>query len=78
MYEIKSDIPIPMSNSHKYSWNDMKIGDCFDVPFVGENPYRNIYSSFNYFKKRYNQNYKIKIRTFPGTKEGIVRVWRIE
>lgn len=70
MYKIDKGIPIQKFNSlTKYPWAEMEVGDSFFVP--GTRVTR-LNGSKAYWERKLSTKY------ITRTKEGGVRVWRIE
>lgn len=63
-----------------YPWNDLNVGDAFDVPIETEDPGDNRYPEFNRLTanlterhKRHPERYEVRVLMHLG----VVRCWRV-
>ena len=77
MYEIKKGIEMPTKRRGKiiFPWEDLEVGDCFDIPTEGIRRRRPaVFASLHIFNKINGKNYKITTQKV----DDFIRVWRIE
>ena len=78
MYKIEKNKPVPekaVGREKKYPFKDMKVGDCFSIPYSDDKDARrkqsNVLSQGRYYRPGVFTARKI-------TEEKVVRVWKIK
>ena len=71
--KIDKDVPMPAPGRRIYPFDQMEIGDSFEVPIERAN---SVTSSSNAFRVKHNK--KLRLVRRSNTIEGTVRFWRVE